>query len=260
MTVTDVTRRRRRSSERRKNAPLRGGDPRATAAGRSSSTATASAADRAAALDGDGRTRSSRGGTDIDPARYGRPNTAATDIEPERDALEAEAWATAAERGLPVLGICRGFQAINVFSGGTLLQHVAAHAGTGLGQRARADALAPARSGSRLPQPSSARASPGLVNTYHHQARHCRPTSRPGCARPPGPPAQRAISSRRFELPGERFLVGVQCHPERTEFSPPERSSGCGRRSSRPSRGARTLIADAGRGYRAARSIRNGKT
>ena len=60
------------------------------------------------------------GGADIDPARYGRPNLGSLDIEPERDALEAAAWAAAEARGVPVFGICRGFQAINVFAGGTL--------------------------------------------------------------------------------------------------------------------------------------------
>ena len=43
--------------------------------------------------------------------------------------LEAEAWSAAEARGLPVLGICRGFQAMNVFAGGTLRQHVGGHAG-----------------------------------------------------------------------------------------------------------------------------------
>ncbi len=71
------------------------------------------------------------GGADIDPARYRASNLGSVDIEPERDELEAAAWAAAAARSLPVLGICRGFQAINVFSGGTLLQDLAGHASPG---------------------------------------------------------------------------------------------------------------------------------
>ena len=72
-------------------------------------------------------------GADIDPARYGKPNQGSVSIEPERDALEAAAYAAASAKGIPVLGICRGFQAINVFNGGTLIQHVDGHVGAGWG-------------------------------------------------------------------------------------------------------------------------------
>ncbi|MET0457620.1 MAG: gamma-glutamyl-gamma-aminobutyrate hydrolase family protein [Ilumatobacteraceae bacterium] len=69
------------------------------------------------------------GGTDIDPARYGA--TAETDQyppEPERDAAELGLLAVAVAADLPVLGICRGLQLLNVWAGGTLHQHVAGHA------------------------------------------------------------------------------------------------------------------------------------
>src|ERR1044072_4273838 len=63
------------------------------------------------------------GGADLHPERYGQPSRGSTTMEPDRDALEHAAWIAAQERALPVLGVCRGFQAINAFSGGTLLQH-----------------------------------------------------------------------------------------------------------------------------------------
>ncbi len=69
------------------------------------------------------------GGADLHPERYGRPSSGSTTMEPDRDALEFEAWSAAQARVLPVLGLCRGFQAINAFSGGTLLQHVDGHQG-----------------------------------------------------------------------------------------------------------------------------------
>ena len=67
------------------------------------------------------------GGADLDPARYGQPPHPATLTEAGRDELEAAAWQAARDRGLPVLGVCRGMQAINVFSGGSLVQDVDGH-------------------------------------------------------------------------------------------------------------------------------------
>ena len=65
------------------------------------------------------------GGADIDPASYAQdahPQTVGT--VPERDAFEIALTRGAIELELPVLGICRGMQLINVALGGTLLQHV----------------------------------------------------------------------------------------------------------------------------------------
>ena len=70
------------------------------------------------------------GGADVGPERYGHASE--TDLYPpeaERDDLELGLLDIAAERELPVLGICRGFQLINVQAGGTLHQHVPEHAG-----------------------------------------------------------------------------------------------------------------------------------
>lgn len=68
------------------------------------------------------------GGTDVDPTYYGAdPHPQLLRPELERDELEFALFAGAVEHGLPVLGICRGLQVINVHQGGTLHQHVEAH-------------------------------------------------------------------------------------------------------------------------------------
>jgi putative glutamine amidotransferase len=179
------------------------------------------------------------GGADIAPARYGQTAMGARDVDEARDELEAEAWAMAAERGLPVLGICRGHQAINVFSGGGLVQHVDGHdrpsselGPAGLGQPGSGwarDALGrPERrhelrlvAGTRLARILAPASGTGrlVVNSSHHQA------VRPADLAPGLVAAGFAWSPiggivEALEAEGERFVVGVQCHPERTETTP----------------------------------------
>ena len=65
------------------------------------------------------------GGNDIDPSAYGaEPHPETKHTVPERDRAELALARRAIERDMPVLGICRGMQLINVAFGGTLTQHL----------------------------------------------------------------------------------------------------------------------------------------
>ena len=64
-------------------------------------------------------------GRDMDPASYGQePDPLLAAIEPRRDEFELALVPAALERGLPILGVCRGMQVLNVARGGTLIQDV----------------------------------------------------------------------------------------------------------------------------------------
>jgi putative glutamine amidotransferase len=183
---------------------------------------TASPDDRDAALGAmDGLLLS--GGVDLDPTWYGEPNDGSHGMEPERDELEAAAWAAAEARGVPVLGICRGFQAMNVFSGGRLLQHVDGHLGAGWGHGPALTHPLRLVSGTRLARILSP-VNPGggvlTVNSYHHQAVR-RIDLAPrwlAAATSPSPDGELVEA---FESTDGPFRMAVQCHPERTESTPP---------------------------------------
>jgi len=147
------------------------------------------------------------GGEDMAPSRYGAPAEPRTEpADPERDALELALLATARERDLPVLGICRGFQVINVAYGGSLVQHIDGH---------RA-ANGPIISHTVVPAEASklaaaCGAAPYSVNARHHQAVTERSLA-PGLV----PTAHIDGFVEAFEDPARRWLVAVQWHPERT--------------------------------------------
>jgi putative glutamine amidotransferase len=65
------------------------------------------------------------GGNDIDPAFYGEPMNGAVEIHRERDDAEFALVRAYVKAGKPIFGICRGFQLLNVYFGGTLHQHLA---------------------------------------------------------------------------------------------------------------------------------------
>lgn len=146
------------------------------------------------------------GGGDVDPARYGAANAGSTEIDAVRDELELALLGRALAADLPVLGVCRGHQLINVAFGGSLRQHRTGHS-------VRYGAVVPHQV---APQPGSLLAAacgtaPHLVNSSHHQAVTDADTA----------PGIRAVARvdglvEALESPTHRFVVGVQWHPERT--------------------------------------------
>jgi putative glutamine amidotransferase len=165
------------------------------------------------------------GGADLDPALYGAPNTASVAIEPGRDALEKAAWGEARRRRLPVLGICRGFQAINVFSGGRLRQEVRGHRGASYPSpdvRRHPLRLRPASRLARILRPTDPTSAVLAVNSYHHQGVGLDDVA-PGlltAATSPSPDGELVEALETADDLG--FVIGIQCHPERRASSPPE--------------------------------------
>lgn len=164
------------------------------------------------------------GGPDIDPARHGAQPDGAREIDGARDELEAEAWAAAERRGIAVLGICRGFQAINVFSGGRLLQDVRGHAapaGHGGPDLTHPLRVVPGTRLARILFPTNVRGGVVEVNTSHHQA--VRPADlAPGLlsSATASSPAGELVEALETRAAG-RFVVGIQSHPERRDSTPP---------------------------------------
>lgn len=64
------------------------------------------------------------GGGDINPARFGQPDLGSSDVDNDLDEKQLKAVDTFVSAGRPILGICRGMQVLNVYFGGTLIQHL----------------------------------------------------------------------------------------------------------------------------------------
>ena len=107
------------------------------------------------------------GGPDLDPAAYGaRAHEQLGPTEPQLDRFELELARAADSVGMPLLGICRGAQALNVARGGTLHQHVEGHRQTELAtQPVHAVRIAPRSRASRVLKTRATQ-----VNSFHHQA------------------------------------------------------------------------------------------
>lgn len=143
------------------------------------------------------------GGTDIDPAVYGaarQPQTQKPDHD--RDTLEAALLREALDRDLPVLAICRGLQLLNAVLGGTLVQHLEGH------RYPKQEAAHPVTIEPHSRLRSILGVEEFVVNSRHHQCAGRVASSLVVAAWAP----DRVVEA--LELPGKRFVLAVQWHPE----------------------------------------------
>lgn len=154
------------------------------------------------------------GGVDVGPACYGeRPRPELGDVDGDLDALEMPLVRTAVDRGLPVFGICRGQQVVNVALGGTLYQDLAADGATDFPhatpQERGRDFLAhtiDVTPGSNL---RHALGSDRLqVNSFHHQAVK---RVAPGLVVTAVSPDDGIVEGLES---ADGLVLTVQCHPE----------------------------------------------
>jgi len=154
------------------------------------------------------------GGADIDPSLYGaEPDPRTVGSRPERDRFEIALARGALERELPLLGICRGMELLNVACGGTLDQHLAdadLHVHTP-GEFSDHDV--------RLEPGSLAARAVGAervtVRSHHHQGMDELGDGlvASGWAEPGG-------TVEAIELPDRRWALGVLWHAEEERLSP----------------------------------------
>jgi len=161
------------------------------------------------------------GGGDVDPARYGGgpPHPAVYGVDPVRDELELGLVWAALATGLPTFAICRGMQVLNVALGGTLHQHLPALSGMDLhghptGQTSVLHDVKVA-AGTRL---AAACGTETLRCTSHHHQGVDRLAEGLAAVAWSGDGLVEAVEP---VGPTDRWVVGVQWHPEMTSAEDP---------------------------------------
>lgn len=146
------------------------------------------------------------GGPDVEPSRYGAARDPRTGPPTRaRDDWELALVDAALATGVPLLGVCRGMQLLNIALGGTLVQHLDGHAEQpGVFGRHPVKPVPGTRYAALAPEETS-------VPTFHHQA-----VDRLGTGLVVSAHAADGTVEA-VELPGTHWVVGVQWHPEMGE-------------------------------------------
>lgn len=147
------------------------------------------------------------GGPDVEPVRYGaQPHPRTGPPARVRDAWELALINAALASGTPLLGICRGLQLLNVALGGTLVQHIEGHVSDTVGTF-----------GSHPVTPVPGTRYGGLVpEEFTVPAQHHQSVDRLGDGLTVSAVAADGTVEA-VELPGPRWVLGVQWHPEMDE-------------------------------------------
>lgn len=152
------------------------------------------------------------GGGDVNPRYFGQPLDGAEPhtIDEKRDELEIELAQAALARDLPIFGICRGCQVLNVAAGGSMMQHLDGHRTPEGGDTRFHDVeMAP---GSKL---AAIVQQPTLpVNTFHHQGMDLASLAPVFVAAAIAAPDRWLVEA--YESREHRWVIGVQWHPERS--------------------------------------------
>lgn len=153
------------------------------------------------------------GGEDVEPKCYGAQATELCGkTSPQRDAVEAEIVRACLTSGKPVLGICRGMQAMNVFAGGTLVEDIARDLKSSVAHVQPEDYAVRTHEVKSMDSPlfeKIAGAKSLMVNSRHHQ---CVARPAPGARIIAQCPIDRVPEAMVFE--DHPFALAVQWHPE----------------------------------------------
>lgn len=154
------------------------------------------------------------GGSDLHPGYYGEEPLPELDVTiPERDEFEMELLEHALARKMPIFGICRGLQVLNVVYGGTLYQDLPSQLGEGINHRQTTPKSQPTHEimVDKASNFAEVVASPLVkVNSYHHQAIKDLAEKFAVCARSSDGVIE-AVEARDLD---DHWLVGVQWHAE----------------------------------------------